>query len=643
MNDLHEDSKEIGEDILEYLSSLRLLSSDLDVEVNTVRYSGCIQVRGGVVTAASQGGLSGNGALFTLVTQRVGDIKAVKSVEPLVSNVTVNHEQIAFICSKVSTAVGDDAVIDEAELLEEAIHLFLQFRRKEAGAKIVEVLRSNRFYYPAWLWHSRLMNRVEYLGKAIKEMKKWGGHDSLVKGELAKIEPHLLGRQEDVKRCIFCWAIVEKGQKQCRTCNCLLSISAKGDKQLDGRKELEASLRHYENEFKSHPENSRIAYCLCLGKFSLGQTAEAQGYLDKALRISPSEQLFLRTSKFLHNISVAQHAPDKEKKREKVEAVSVPSCQPSSVQEKNKTILVIEDSTTSRKVISLVLKRQGYTIIEAHTGSEGLARLIDLVPDLVLLDVMLPDMEGYQILSEIRSNTRLKEVPVVMLTGKNSSVDRMKGFASGANEYLTKPFDPAKLLKVLERFTASGGKKSVSTPVKNAPVGKRSHTVKKTRKADIVLPSVGGAPPKPAVTPGPSIRVTPPKPAVPSGPSILIVEDSPTTRKVISIVLTRKGYPFREATTGKEALLAIEAAVPDLILLDAMLPDMTGYDILVDLQKSKERKKIPVVMLTAKAGAADRQKGMQAGAVAYLTKPFDPDKLLSTVAQHMPVRSSATI
>ena len=105
------------------------------------------------------------------------------------------------------------------------------------------------------------------------------------------------------------------------------------------------------------------------------------------------------------------------------------------------------------------------------------------------------------------------------------------------------------------------------------------------------------------------------------------------------MVLTRKGYFLREAITGAEALQLIEAALPDLILLDAMLPDMSGYDILTQLNANRTFQKIPVVMLTAKLGATNRQKGLQAGAVAYLTKPFNPDKLLSTVAQFAPERS----
>lgn len=629
MNESNEEFRESGRDILEYLSSLRLLSSDLDVSITTAACSGNIMVRGGRIVAAQTGDISGNGALFSLVTQGVAEISAVKSTEPVSADVTVTYEQMAHICKKVPPVNLQKDGVDESQRLQEAVHLFLQFRRKEAGARLVEILKDNRFYYPAWLWHSRLINRGEYLIKAIGEMKKWGGHDPLICKEINKISPQLQGRTGAVKRCIFCWSIVESGQECCHTCNCLLAISATKSANQGDYGELKASLAQYEEEFLLHPENSRIAYCLCLGKFSLGKLDAARQYLEKALQISPQEQLFIKTGKFLENLQRQQKKNTIVPKKVEKTLVKTPAAVAAG-SGAEKTILVVEDSNTARKVISMVLSRQGYGIEEATTGGEGLGRLAELVPDLVLLDVMLPDMDGYRVLGKIRSDSRLKDVPVVMLTGKKKSTDRMKGLATGANEYLTKPFDPAKLVKVLERFVGGDVKKAEAAPVKKMVAGKVP--AKATRVA----------PPSPRPVVKPVVEV--PRPVattIVAGPHILVVEDSPTTRKVISMVLKRKGYPLKEATTGEEALMAIEAQPPSLILLDAMLPDMTGYSILLQLQKDSGLKKIPVVMLTAKTGATDRQKGMRAGAVAYLTKPFDPNKLTSTVSQHLPAEFSA--
>jgi twitching motility two-component system response regulator PilG len=117
--------------------------------------------------------------------------------------------------------------------------------------------------------------------------------------------------------------------------------------------------------------------------------------------------------------------------------------------------------------------------------------------------------------------------------------------------------------------------------------------------------------------------------------SVLVVEDSPTSRKVISMVLSRKGYVVYEAATGEEALRKVAEELPRLILLDAMLPDMTGYDILAQLKQDQHLREIPVVMLTAKDSPVDREKGIRAGSAAYLTKPFNPDKLLSVIGSYI--------
>jgi DNA-binding response OmpR family regulator len=101
------------------------------------------------------------------------------------------------------------------------------------------------------------------------------------------------------------------------------------------------------------------------------------------------------------------------------------------------------------------------------------------------------------------------------------------------------------------------------------------------------------------------------------------------------MVLSRNGYVVEEAASGGEALSKVHDQLPHLILLDAMLPDMTGYDILAKLQQDQRLKEIPVVMLTAKDSSIDREKGLRAGAMAYLTKPFNPEKLLSVIGSSL--------
>ena len=119
-------------------------------------------------------------------------------------------------------------------------------------------------------------------------------------------------------------------------------------------------------------------------------------------------------------------------------------------------ILVVEDSSTIRKVISITLSQKGYEIIEAGDGLEALSRLNEIKPDLILLDIILPKMDGYQILSIIRDNPEFKNIPVIMLTSKDGIINKVKGKIAGSSAYLTKPFDPAQLVETIERHIYHG-------------------------------------------------------------------------------------------------------------------------------------------------------------------------------------------
>jgi len=114
-----------------------------------------------------------------------------------------------------------------------------------------------------------------------------------------------------------------------------------------------------------------------------------------------------------------------------------------------------------------------------------------------------------------------------------------------------------------------------------------------------------------------------------------VVEDSPTSRKVISMVIAKRGYTIHEAATGAVAMRKAQEGTPSLILLDAMLPDMSGYEILHRFKNDERLKDVPVVMLTARNNPVDRQKGLQGGSAAYLTKPFDPEKLLAVIDEYI--------
>ena len=100
----------------------------------------------------------------------------------------------------------------------------------------------------------------------------------------------------------------------------------------------------------------------------------------------------------------------------------------------------------------MVLQRAGFQILEAASGEEGIRMGREHSPSLILLDVMLPDMSGYDVLPQLKGMPHLSEVPAIMLTGRSGSEDRLKGMRAGSSEYLTKPFNPQKLVNILNKY-----------------------------------------------------------------------------------------------------------------------------------------------------------------------------------------------
>ena len=107
-------------------------------------------------------------------------------------------------------------------------------------------------------------------------------------------------------------------------------------------------------------------------------------------------------------------------------------------------ILIIEDEKNISEIVAKYLEKEGYTTIIANDGIEGLALFRDSNPDLVISDVMMPTIDGFEVLTEIRL---ISDVPVIMLTAKQEEVDRLKGFENGADDYVTKPFSPKELVR----------------------------------------------------------------------------------------------------------------------------------------------------------------------------------------------------
>jgi PAS domain S-box-containing protein len=221
------------------------------------------------------------------------------------------------------------------------------------------------------------------------------------------------------------------------------------------------------------------------------------------------------------------------------------------------TVLVIDDDPTARDLMATFLRKEGYRMVAAASGEEGVRLARALRPDAITLDVIMPGMDGWAVLGALKADPDLAEIPVAMVTIVD---DRQAGYTLGATDYLSKPVDWGRLSAVLAKHR-----------------GDRA--------------------------PG----------------RILLVEDDVPTRELVRRMLERAGWTVDEAEHGRVALERLEAAVPALILLDLMMPEMDGFEFLQALREREAWQAIPVVVLTAKDLTAEDRRRLN-GLVARIVQ-----------------------
>jgi adenylate cyclase len=237
-------------------------------------------------------------------------------------------------------------------------------------------------------------------------------------------------------------------------------------------------------------------------------------------------------------------------------------------------VLVIDDDTTARELLADQLKAEGFSVATASGGLEGLKLAKELRPSVITLDVIMPDLDGWSVLAALRQDSELAEIPVIMVTILD---EQRRAVALGASGYLTKPIDRERLHRMVERFR------------------------------------------------------------VPAQPTrVLLVEDDAFQRERIRAWLEGQQWIVQEAANGREALDRLQHGKPNLILLDLMMPEMDGFQVVATLQNEPEWRDIPVVVITAlDLDAKDRERlnsGVQSVLVKETLRPADLVERIRRVA-----------
>lgn len=340
------------------------------------------------------------------------------------------------------------------DLLEDAIELAEAHKYKAAHKAIVTYLKKNKNNAGGWVWYSRIHGNLAAMEKALDIAYQISPNDSFVieeKKKLSAVKRKLNG--EAVGKCYFCWAPQNKHTVQCHHCSGYLSITkeALNASSRPHPAPFKNALRRYTRVQAKHSDSQAAHYCLSLAHLNMGNLKETLQSLDTLTKHSPKHKMFGRqltlVMDYLASTASEKGSPpplDQQDQRADVKEIT-------HVEANKKMILVVEDSPTIRKVITITLKRSGYDIVEAKDGLEALSRISEGAPNLILLDVILPKMDGFKILSLIKGNKELKAIPVIMLTSKDGFINKVKGKVAGAAAYLTKPFDPKKMIGEIEK------------------------------------------------------------------------------------------------------------------------------------------------------------------------------------------------
>ena len=247
------------------------------------------------------------------------------------------------------------------------------------------------------------------------------------------------------------------------------------------------------------------------------------------------------------------------------------------------TILVIDDEREVHDLLDRELGANGYRIVHANGGREGIKIAKDLRPDAITLDVIMPEMDGWAVLRALKTEPSTRDIPVILLTILG---DRDMGYALGAAEYLTKPIDTAALIEALERYREHG-----------------------------------------------------------QAAEVLVVDDDPATRALLRRTLGREGWSLAEAASGSEALARLERASrpPSAVILDLMMPGIDGFELLAEMRRRDDLRNVPVVIVTAKDLSHEELNWLRGNAEKVLPKGAYSRQELIKVVQEMLSRGTAAV
>lgn len=258
------------------------------------------------------------------------------------------------------------------------------------------------------------------------------------------------------------------------------------------------------------------------------------------------------------------------------------------------TVMVVDVVDNMRFIVSAMLTEMGFSrVVSASNGAQAIQLLSVTSVDMVIAEAQLPKVDGIGLLQHVRANELLAKIPFIMLSSSLEQSAVMKAIEQGVSDYVAKPFSARILRAKILRILGVAPKQLVTADNVSSTSNRKNHQQ-----------------------------------------SILVVDDAADNIQVISDIL-RQDYTVKAATSGETALKICAAEPqPDLVLLDIMMPGMDGFEVCRRLKANPDTQHITIIFLTAVNSSDNIVKGLELGAVDYITKPVNPPVVQARVRTH---------
>ena len=261
-------------------------------------------------------------------------------------------------------------------------------------------------------------------------------------------------------------------------------------------------------------------------------------------------------------------------------------------------ILIVDDDPLNVKLLAAKLPAKEYDILKAYDGTQALAMVESEPPDLILLDIMMPGIDGYEVTRKLKNNPQTRDIPVVLVTALDSTDDKVKGLEVGADEFLNKPVNSAELTTRVKSFLR---------------LRRYQEQLKSRSKTDSLFATPEEAQSCLQASNGPA--------------SILLVEDNDRDVRLLQGYLENDKYQVSLSRDGEETLSRVAGERFDVILLDILLPGMDGFEVCRQLKEKVHTRDIQIVVITCLQDLESKLRGLELGVDDFLVKPINPTEL----------------